>query len=204
VPSEARRSSGRAERLALRLASGTTRRSFLGRVAVVAGALLGGPSIAGAFRTPGTEPTGDGYYGFCGHTWTTGSCPGPFETPRIDADGYPLRPTDGRPVDNLGRLIDAVGRPVSEQGEPLVGPTGALLPVAPRSRLCEEWVPERFGVGVATQGSWYRCCAGQIRRLTDCCSHHSTRINGDAPLTGYCSGGRTVFCVMYYDTGLSC
>jgi hypothetical protein len=30
------------------------------------------------------------------------------------------------------------------------------------------------------------------------------RINGDASLTGYCYKGRKVFCVMYYDSGLSC
>jgi hypothetical protein len=194
----------RVERLAVRLAAGTTRRSFLGRLAVIAAALLGGPSVARAFRIPGTEPTGDGYYGFCGHTWTTGSCPGPFATPRIDANGYPLRPIDGRPVDNLGRLIDAAGRPTDERGALLRGPSGALLPLAPRSRLCDDWVPERFGLAVVTQGVWYRCCSGQIRRLTDCCSHQRTRINGDAALTGYCNGGRTVFCVLYYDTGVAC
>ena len=30
--------------------------------------------------------------------------------------------------------------------------------------------------------------------------HRNTRINGDAALTGYCYGGRKVFCVQYYDT----
>ena len=49
-------------------------------------------------------------------------------------------------------------------------------------------------------GAWYRCCGGKVRKLTDCCSYSSRRINGDAALTGYCYRGRKVFCVMYYDT----
>jgi hypothetical protein len=43
-----------------------------------------------------------------------------------------------------------------------------------------------------------------VRRLVDCCSRHSTRINGDAALTGYCFAGRKVFCVLYYDTQVPC
>jgi hypothetical protein len=54
------------------------------------------------------------------------------------------------------------------------------------------------------QGAWYRCCSGQVRKLVDCCSPSKKRINGDASLTGYCWGGRRVFCVMYYDSGLKC
>ena len=53
-------------------------------------------------------------------------------------------------------------------------------------------------------GSWFRCCGGKVRQLRDCCAHHSTRINGDAALTGYCFGGRKVFCVQYYDTKVPC
>ena len=30
------------------------------------------------------------------------------------------------------------------------------------------------------------------------------RINGDAALTGYCYGGRKVFCVTYYQTHVPC
>lgn len=193
-----------AGRLALAIASRATRRSFLGRAAVAVGALVGGPALAPVFRIAGTEPTGDGWYGFCGHTWTTGSCPGPFELPAVDAAGLPVRPSDNRPVDNLARLVDREGRPVAEDGSPLFGPSGAELPPAPRTRVCEDWVPEQFGVDVVTQGAWYRCCSGQIRKLVDCCSTSSRRINGDAPLTGYCHGGRTVFCVVYHDTGVPC
>ena len=32
----------------------------------------------------------------CGHIWTTGSCPSPLGLPRVDRNGYPLRPSDGR------------------------------------------------------------------------------------------------------------
>jgi len=38
----------------------------------------------------------------------------------------------------------------------------------------------------------------------DCCSYSSTRINGDAGLSGYCHAGRTVFCVHYYQTNVPC
>jgi hypothetical protein len=54
------------------------------------------------------------------------------------------------------------------------------------------------------QGSWFRCCGGQIRKLMDCCANSPKRINGDAALHGYCYGRRNVFCVTYYDTGLPC
>ena len=53
-------------------------------------------------------------------------------------------------------------------------------------------------------GAWYRCCDGQVRKLMDCCTTGSRRINGDRALTGYCYDGRKVFCVMYYDTRVPC
>ena len=100
--------------------------------------------------------------------------------------------------------MDAEGYPVNEAGQRLVGPDGDPLSRGPRTRICEEWIPERFGIDAVTQGSWYRCCFGQIRKLVDCCSTSRRRINGDAALTGYCYTGRRVFCVMYYDTNLPC
>jgi hypothetical protein len=53
-------------------------------------------------------------------------------------------------------------------------------------------------------GTWHRCCHGQVRKLVDCCGFIRNRINGDAALTGYCYHGRKVFCVMYYDTKVKC
>ena len=53
-------------------------------------------------------------------------------------------------------------------------------------------------------GAWYRCCGGQVRKLVDCCSTSSRRINGDRSLRGYCFEDRKVFCVMYYDTRVKC
>ena len=80
-----------------------------------------------------------------------------------------------------------------------------MLPRAPRTRVCEDWTAEVKGLeDLRVQGSWFRCCGGQIRKLVDCCSFSRRRINGDASLTGYCWGGRRVYCVMYYDTGLRC
>jgi hypothetical protein len=141
---------------------------------------------------------------FCGHIYTTDSCPHPTGLPRIDARGFPLRAKDGKPVDNLGRLVDPLGRPVDELGRILVDPDGRPLPPAPRTRVCQDAVPERFGIKVSVDGAWYRCCSGRVRKLVDCCSHHALRVNGDASLTGYCYAGRRVFCVMYYDTKIPC
>jgi hypothetical protein len=182
------------------LASGLTRRSFLGRMGGAMLALVGGGAVAAAVRPEKSEA-----FHFCGHIWTTGSCPSPLGIPRIDKKGYPLRAGDGRPIDNLGRLVNASGYPINGAGDRLLGPDGQPLPAAPRTRLCEEWVRERHGHRDAvTQGSWYRCCHGQVRKLVDCCSKSRLRINGDASLVGYCWNGKRVFCVMYYDSGLSC
>ncbi len=185
--------------LASELGNGLTRRSFLGRVGAFVTTLVGGSAAAAALAPDEAEA-----FHLCGHIWTTGSCPSPEGIPRIDRHGYPLRASDGHPIDNLGRPVNARGYPVDEHGRRLRGPDGVRLPAGPRTRICEEWVAELFGVDAASQGSWYRCCYGRIRKLTDCCSHSWRRINGDAALSGYCYRGRRVFCVMYYDTNMPC
>lgn len=189
---------GAAATLSAELATGMTRRSFLGRLSAFVMTAIGGAGVAAAL-----SPEADAFH-LCGHIWTTGSCPSPHGLPRISSAGYPLRPRDGRPIDNLGRLVNDDGYPVDEAGRRLVGPDGARLPRGPRTRICEEWIPERFRIDARMQGSWYRCCNGRIRRLTDCCSTSRTRINGDAALRGYCYAPRRVFCVMYYDTTMPC
>jgi hypothetical protein len=189
---------GAARSLSARLASGMTRRSFLGRMGGAVLAVTGGAAVAAAIKPEESEA-----FHFCGHIWTTGSCPSPLGLPRIDRNGYPLR-SDGRPIDNLGRAVNAQGFAVDESGQRLLGPDGEPLPRAPRTRICEAWVHERYGFDAKTQGAWYRCCNGQIRKLVDCCSKSRKRINGDASLTGYCWNGNRVFCVMYYDSGLKC
>jgi hypothetical protein len=176
-----------------------TRRSFLGRLGAAMLGIVGGSAVAAAVR-----PEDASAYHFCGHIFTTGSCPSPYRLPRIDRKGYPLRPRDGKPVDNLGRLVNTNGYPVDERGRRLTGPDGRPLPKGPRTRICNEWVRERYGINARIQGSWYRCCNDQIRKLVDCCSKSRRRINGDAALRGYCYAPRNVFCVMYYDTGLPC
>jgi hypothetical protein len=189
------------ERLARRLASSHTRRGFLGRLG--AGALA---AVSGRLAASAVAPdTADArYYGFCGHTYTTHHCPGPYFPPRIDRHGRPLRPKDGHRVDNLGRLVNRDGYVVDEQGHLVLGPTGQPVPRAPRTRLCQDWVLERYHLHAQFDGGWYRCCGGTIRKLVDCCAHTATRINGDAALTGYCYNGRKVFCVLYYQTTVPC
>jgi hypothetical protein len=190
-----------AERLSAKLAESTTRRSFLGRLGAAALAVAGGSAVAAAVKPDEADA-----FHFCGHIWTTGSCPSPYPPlSRIDRKGFPLHPKNGKPIDNLGRFVDPAGNPVDGNGNRLVGPDGEELPAAPRTRICEDWTRERHGLkDVRMQGSWFRCCGGQIRKLVDCCSHSRRRINGDASLVGYCWGGRRVYCVMYYDTGLPC
>ena len=88
---------GAARALSTRLASGMTRRSFLGRMGGAMLAATGGAAVAAAVRPEKSEA-----FHFCGHIWTTGSCPNPLGLPRIDKNGYPLRPSDGHPIDNAG------------------------------------------------------------------------------------------------------
>jgi hypothetical protein len=187
-----------AERLTDRLASDTSRRGFLARVG---GAVLGvtGARTAASLVAPGEAEA----FHFCGHIYTTDSCPHPTGLPRIDSRGLPLRAKDGHRVDDLGRLIDRQGRPVDEDGNPLTDIDGRPLPVAGRTPVCKA-VGERYDFKTKIDGAWYRCCGGHVRKLVDCCSTSRTRINGDASLTGYCYKGRRVFCVMYFQTKIKC
>jgi hypothetical protein len=203
VPDRAERSSAGTgvERLADSLASNTSRRGFLARLSGGLIAAAGGGAVVKALVKPGDAEA----YHFCGHTFTTASCVHPIQNPdlpRIDHRGLPLR-SDGRPIDNLGRLIDDSGHPITEDGEVLRDPDGRPLPPGPRTGVCRE-TGRLYGFNGQLDGAWYRCCDGHVRKLTDCCGYSSTRINGDAALTGYCYGGRKVFCVMYYQTKVPC
>jgi hypothetical protein len=182
-----------------RLAAATSRRGFLARVsAAVVG--LAGARTAGALVAPGDAEA----YHFCGHIYTTDSCPHPTGLPRIDRRGFPLRAKDGHRVDDLGRLVDVDGKPVDEDGRPLTDADGRPLPKATRTRVCTA-AAEAFDLpGARVDGAWYRCCGGRVRKLVDCCSRSSRRINGDRALRGYCFENRKVFCVMYYDTNVEC
>jgi hypothetical protein len=181
-----------------RLAAGTSRRGFLAR----AGEAL---MVAAGVRTVGAlvAPTEAEAFHFCGHIYTTDSCPHPTGLPRIDSKGFPLRAKDGHRIDDLGRLINDAGQPIDEEGQPLTDPDGHPLPVASRTPVCTA-VGQRYGFSTQIDGSWHRCCGGHVRKLIDCCSYHRRRINGDAALTGYCFKGRKVFCVMYFQTRIPC
>jgi len=181
-----------------RLAANTSRRGFLSRVG---GALLA--ATAGGTVGKLIEPGDADAFHFCGHIFTTGSCPHPSGLPRIDGKGYPLRHRDGRPIDNLGRLINERGEPIHDSGEVKLDPDGRALPPAPRTKVCDE-VSRKFRIGTTVDGSWHRCCGGQVRKLVDCCSYSRQRINGDRALEGYCFRGRKVFCVMYLQTKVPC
>jgi hypothetical protein len=186
------------ERLSDRLAADTSRRGFLARVG---GAVLG---VAGARTAASLVQPGDAEaFHFCGHTYTTASCPHPTGIPRVDARNFPLRAKDGHPVDDLGRLINRHGRPVDEHGNLLRDLDGRPLPKASRTRVCKA-TGQRYGFAAQLDGAWYRCCHGHVRKLVDCCGYTRNRINGDRALTGYCYRGRKVFCVMYFQTKVPC
>ena len=159
-------------------------------------------ATAGGIVSKAVRPGEADAYHFCGHIFTTGSCPHPHGMPRIDARGFPLR-SDGRAIDNLGRLVNSSGEPVNEDGQVKVDPDGRPLPPAPRTRVCDE-TGRKFGFKTWVDGGWFRCCGGEVRKLVDCCAYSKKRINGDAALEGYCFSNRKVFCVMYFQTRVPC
>ena len=79
--------------------------------------------LAGALRAQKAEA-----FHFCGHIYTTGSCPHPVGLPRIDRNGFPLRAVDGKPIGQLSAvffpggkvLLDPAGKP---GGDLASGPT---------------------------------------------------------------------------------
>jgi hypothetical protein len=196
VPAE--RTPSRVENALDGLAGNSSRRGFLARVGGALTALTAGGLVAKAVK-PGEA---DAFH-FCGHIFTTGSCPHPTGMPRIDGRGYPLRASDGRPVDNLGRAVNGDGEPVNDDGDVLRDPDGRPLPPAPRTRVCDE-TARIYDFRTWVDGGWYRCCGGRVRKLVDCCAYSNRRINGDAALEGYCYRGRKVFCVMYFQTKVPC
>ena len=107
-------------------------------------------------------------YHFCGHIYTTDSCPHPTGLPRIDAKGLPIRAKDGRPVDDQGRYIDATGSPVDEDGNVLTDADGTPLPRTSRTPVCVA-AADVYGFTPHVDGAWYRCCGGRVRKLVDCC-----------------------------------
>lgn len=187
------------ERLVDAVLRHSSRRGFLERLGGAVIALAGSRTIVGLVL----PDEADAYTNFCGHTYTTGNCPAPTGLPRIDRHGYPLRASDGVPVDDLGRPVNADDQPIDAHGNLLRNPDGTLLMPAPRSRVCESAGSE-YHLKLKLDGSWWRCCGGTVRQIRDCCGVTDTRVNGDAALTGYCYTGRHVFCVTYYQTSMPC
>jgi hypothetical protein len=199
-PAAAVAAAGESEHFADAVLRHSSRRGFLEWAGTAIIALAGGRALARGLLP---EDAGASFTNFCGHTYTTGNCPHPTGLPRVDRHDLPLRASDGHPVDDLGRPIDAQGYPVDANGQVLREPGGEPLAPAPRSRVCPA-AGKEHGLDLSTDGSWYRCCGGRVRRLMDCCGRTSTRINGDEALVGYCYPGRHVFCVQYYETMVPC
>src|SRR5919106_5778581 len=130
------------------LAGDSSRRGFLSRVGAGLLAATVGGVVAKAVR-PGDA---DAFH-FCGHIFTTGSCTHPLGLPRVDARGYPIRPTDGRPVDNIGRIVNDKSEPVNEDGKRLRDPDGLPMPPAPRTKVCQQTAKE-YDIEAHLQGAW--------------------------------------------------
>ena len=118
-------------RIADAVAESSSRRGFL---AGVGAAVMGAAGVhsVGSLVAPGEAEA----YHFCGHIYTTDSCPHPTGLPRIDAKGLPIRAADGRPVDDQGRYIDAIGIPVDEDGNVPTDADGTPLPRTSRTPVC--------------------------------------------------------------------
>ena len=124
---------------------------------------VAGVKTVGSLVAPGEAEA----YHFCGHIYTTDSCPHPTGLPRIDRKGFPLRAKDARPVDDLGRYVDARGGRSTR--------TARCSPT-PTARRCRRRRARRSATATADgttsspyiDGAWYRCCGGQraqARRL---------------------------------------
>ena len=173
---------GSLHRFEERLAQRTSRRSFVGKLGRGIVALAGGSCVAVAL-----EPDRASARHICGHTFTTGSCPHPFDPyTRIDRYGYPVHPTYGYPVDDKGRIYTSRNQT--------------------RRKVCEEVVPRKYHHvnNPRYGGGWSRCCYGKIRHISDCCSRSKKRINGDASVRGYCRSGLRVFCIAYRELDIRC
>ena len=128
---------------------------------------VGGAARAGAARR------GRGLHNFCGHTYTTGSCPHPTGLPRVDRHGLPLRAARrrSRSTTSAARSTAQATRSTSD-GQPLPTPTGAPLPPAPRTPVCAAAGEQLRLRPRRSTASWYRCCGGRVRKLMDCCALH--------------------------------
>jgi hypothetical protein len=198
VPEAERHEAGRVETALEHLAGDTSRRGFLARLG---GALMA--ATAGATVARFVQPGDADAFHFCGHTFTTGSCVHPLGLPRVDSNGFPLSPSSGKRVDDIGRVVNRHGNPLDADGNVKKDPDGRPLPPTSRTKVCKA-TARIYGIHADYEGAWYRCCGGHVRKLWDCCSRHKKRINGDDALRGYCHKGHKVFCVTYYQTNVPC
>ena len=75
------------------VAQTSSRRGFLARAGRFLLAVSGSGVVAAALRAQRAEA-----FHFCGHIYTTGSCPHPTGIPRVDRNGFPLRASDGQEI----------------------------------------------------------------------------------------------------------
>ena len=149
------------------LAASTSRRGFLSRVGAGVMALAGAKTAAQLIK-PGEAEA----YHFCGHIYTTDSCPHPTGLPRIDSRGYPLRARDGKRVDDLGRLVDKRATRSTRTASSSPTPTAARSPRHPHP-ICTGDRRERTASGARPTAPGTAAAAGDVRKLVDCCALHA-------------------------------
>ena len=171
------------------------------RPASAAVAVLTAGRMVGSLVAPGDA---DAHH-MCGHTFTTDGCPHPTGLPRIDRHGYPLRAQRRqarrrpRPPRRRRRRARRRGRRAAARSR---RPRAAAR--ARARRVCNA-AGKRYKITTRTDGSWYRCCDGHVRKL-DGLLHAvgASASTATAALTGYCYNGRRVFCVMYFQSKVPC
>ena len=144
-------------------------------------------------------------YHFCGHIYTTGSCPHPTGLPadrlaRATRCG-PRRP----PVDDLGRPVDARAAPRRRGRPPAARPRRPRRCRRAPARTSATWSPSTYDFRTAVDGALVpllRRQRPQARRLLRAtAAAHQRRRRADRATA---TRGRKVFCVMYFQTKVPC
>ena len=194
---------GRLSRALEGIASSSSRRGFLARVGKGMAAVTAGGVVAKLVE-PGEA---DGYH-FCGHIFTTDSCPHPLG--RLDAADRPRR-LPARSARAASRSTTSAAASTTRasrwtaDGNALQDPDGRPLPPAPRTKVCEEATqrdPRHPHPGRRRLVPLLRRPGPQARRLLLDLEQADQRRRRRSQ--GYCYRSRKVFCVMYFDTNVPC
>ena len=179
---------------------GTSRRGFLSRVSRRRAGADGRRRRSAGWSRPGEAEA----YHFCGHIYTTDSCPHPTGLPRIDSRGLPAARARRPPVDDLGRSSTPTAARSTRTAARSPTPTAGRCRPPPARRVCDVVADRLRHQDRRSTAPGTAAAAAASASSSTAARRSPRRINGDASLTGYCYKGRKVFCVMYYDTKVKC